>query len=437
MHARRVKELFLPAKYGFTVPIMMSMLDTLGRLSLLPNLHTLSIGAHAVTLNELDCFFLCLNLRQLQIQGKGINFLLPRVVQAAPSIQVLEVLDESIPLHLLPLLKHLHQLRYLKTGNEFIISPASFTSSFPFSEHLTTWHASSIGFCNDDTILPQGIEFPSLTTLELTEPIPADELANLFSQSFFPKLQHLTFYAPPYDWERNSPEYAASYKASWLHLFPLIFKKQHGLQFLQIKGDGSDDQDLDEPKETWMDLGDFFADMEWQMLQTFWLDDFKLLKPLTLTSIDCLCTTFPFLTSLSLRLHVSCRISFNHLAVLVDRLPQLGFLNIGVDGGSLADPPSVPVLSHRLAVLSVQRCTISDAYMFARYITRLFASVAIQELNHPTRAERLLMAAHKLVRECCEDERERSGKKSIRKKQTARRGRASLQIVTRQLGIPE
>ncbi|KAF5329587.1 hypothetical protein D9619_009427 [Psilocybe cf. subviscida] len=421
LHARRVKELSLPTKHLIGVPVMMNLLDSLGRSSLLPNLRKLSLGAHALTLSESDCFLLCSSLKYLTIQGKGISFLLPRIAQAAPSIQHLESLYESIPPNLISFLKHLRLLKSLRTKNEFIISPASFPSSFPFAEYLTTWSASSIVLCHDDTVLPGGIEFPSLTTLELTEPVPAGELVALFSRSVFPKLQVLTFCAPPYDEESENPEDATAYKTSWLNLFPLLFKKRHCLQFLHIKGDGYFDY---RREETEMDLGDFFADVEWQTLRIFWLDEPKLIKPLTLTSIDRLCTKFPFLSNFRVYLPTSTRISFDDLAVLVDRLPLLYCLNISINGANLADPPSVPILSHYLKTLCIEESDIPDPFLFARYIDRLFPCAVIQEVEYPSEEEELLISAHKLVRGCRKDQEERSKQKPIRKKQTARRGRA-------------
>lgn len=158
-----MKELFLPEEYGIGAPIMTSLLDSLGRPSLLPNLRLVSLGEHEGTLNESDCFFLCSTLKHLKIQGQGIDFVLPRITQAAPSIQHLELLDSDIPPHLLPLLKGLRFLKSLQTKNEFIISPVSFASSFPFAEHLTKWCASSIIFRDGELNAPTAIEFPSLT----------------------------------------------------------------------------------------------------------------------------------------------------------------------------------------------------------------------------------------------------------------------------------
>lgn len=400
---------------------MTTLLEILGRPCLLPNLRMLKHGSPLLSLNESDCFFLCSKLKHVKFQGREISFFLARLVQASPSIQHLELVHESIPSHLLSLLKHLRLLEALQSRNKFVISPASFPSSFPFAEHLTTWHASSIGFCADDTVCSSVIEFPVLTTLALTEPVSTDELVNLFSQSFFPKLQTLSLCAPTYNYDSNrGPEYGITYKASLLRLFPLLFKKRHSLKFLEIKGDGREDGSED----TEMDLGDFFADVEWQTLWTFRLEDAKLLKPLTLASIDRLCTTFPMLHSLTLRLYDTYHISFDHLAVLVDRLPLLYDLDIGIDTTELANPPSVPILSHHLRILCVDGSEIRDGLLFARYVDRLFPSVVIQEIPYPTEEEELLMAAHKLVRECRQNDIERSIQKPIRKKQTARRGRA-------------
>lgn len=391
----------------------MQLLDCLGRQNLLPRLRVLRLGAYAKELNEADCFFLGPNLRSLEIQHSDINYFFPRVIQMAPSLRHLKLPYQAIPTHLIPLTRCLRQLETLETENKFVISS---NSLFPFPEQLKTWRASSIISCSREPSSLKSTQFPALTTLELTDQLPADDIAGLLSQSIYPKLVNVIIVAPSYSKENGG---VAQFKDSWFNLCKYLFSNPR--QFVQIHGNCLYYTVGDAIR---MDLADFFTLTERQTtLRTFWIAEPKLLKPLTRASIDRLCTTFPFLTDLYIQLEESSLIPFDDLVVLADQLPHLRCLDIGINGTDLADPPSVPILSHNLGKLGIESSSIPNPFLFTRYIDRLFPFAQIQDIVSPSKDEESVISAHKLAQGCRRDQEERGVQKSVRKRQTARRGR--------------
>lgn len=384
----------------------MQLLDCLGRQSLLPNLRLLRLGVDVTTeLNEADCFFLCPNLSRLEIRCRDLRYFFPRIVQVVPSLQHLDIPDQAIPTHLIPLIRNLHQLQTLRTKNKFIISAES-----PLSEHLITWRAGSVVLSQTGTGRVNPTQFTALTTLELINPISMDDVASLFEHSVFPKLLNITFVAPSYDggfWA------ARPFKESWLNLCAALFSENH-LEFIYILAN-KDNEVIEEEAE--MDLGDFFVTAKQQTaLRKFWMGEPRLLEPLTRASIGSMCTTFPSLSDIYIQLRDSYTISFDDLAVLANQLPLLQKIEIRIDGTTLTDPPSVPILSHSLEEIGIEGSLIVDPFLFAHYIDRLFPFAEIRKINVPSNDEQSVISAYKLVRACRKDQERRSIRKPSRKK---------------------
>lgn len=298
------------------------------------------------------------------------------------------------------LTSRLPKLQLLESWNGYTISPTSSASSIPFAEHIETWRLGALSIESPESP-PATIQFPVLTSLELKAHLTSSNITPLFSQSLFPKLTRFTFNAPPYDFR---PETADLYKESWLNLCSLIFKQP--LEFLSIRK--YDDDDEDPVVETQMPLENFFASVKTaHPLTTLWMAEPRLLKPLTNSSIDRLCTAFPKLTDLYLHCYASTLASFEIVALLAQRLPQLKSLDIGIDGSSLSDPPTVPILSHRLETLCLQNSMVGYTFWFARYIDRLFPFATIKSFPLPDDGDDFVLAL-KLIRDSRKDQEVRS-----------------------------
>lgn len=390
----------LPATYGICVPVMMDLLDCLGRRHLFPNLRVLTIR------NEADSFFFCPNLERLDVRvqrQRELYCLLPRLAQTTPSLRHLNLFDHTIPDAMMHLTSHFNRLQSLETKNDFIVSSESsesFSSLFPFAEHLKEWRVGSLTFCPSNVVTPEPIQFSSLTSLNSVNPVTPEKTITLLSHGLFPKLQKFTFPTPLYS---GNP---AAYKKSLLELCSNLFTKMPaGLQFFYLRGDG---KLLASREATQMDLEDLLPMTKNKTLTTLWMSEQKLLLRPTLASVDRLGTAFPFLTDLYLYLHRTALVSFDVVAALAITLPLLRCLDIGIKGENLADPPTVPLLSHPLKELSLRNSEIGNApFLFARYIDRLFPFATIDEDELPDDAV-TVVSALKLVRDCRKDEEQRS-----------------------------
>ncbi|KAF5329591.1 hypothetical protein D9619_009423 [Psilocybe cf. subviscida] len=380
-YARRVHEyirLLKRGANGIRACVMMDLLDCLGRRCLLPNLRVLRINPQKRELSNSYCFFLSPTLEHLQIQtspSSEFSFFLPHLVRSAPSLRHLEIYHPTIPANLLHLIARIPKLQTLGTSNNFVICPDTFSTLFPFAEHLNSWTADTVVFRpstqNSAYLYPP--RFSALRELELKEPVDADEILTLFSRGLFPKLDILSLFVPAYDRRHGNP---AQYKASWSKVCSIILGDRYKLRTLHLQGDFTSRQITDESK---MPLEDLFASTTAHGLVGLSIVMPKLLKCLTPTSIDHLCTRFPSLADLYINVDEPDFISFDALTVLARRLPLLSTLDIGIDGSVLTDPPTVPILSHRLSELSLDKAVIDDPFLFAHYIDRLFPFCTIEE----------------------------------------------------------
>ncbi|KAF5329608.1 hypothetical protein D9619_009401 [Psilocybe cf. subviscida] len=384
-YAGRIKEYYEyegTVSTRYRVPVMLDLLQCLDRHHLLPNLRHIYVDSVEMPSDSPDfnTFLLCPNLRYLSTTFHDNDHAasgFPRIVRLAPHLRRLEVMNVSIPEDLLPLLSSFHSLQEMSALNDFVVTSKTFSSTFfPFSSQLKIWRLASISINPADLSRTRAFgcptpQFPALTELEFLAPKSFVGISEAFAHNLFPQLVTLTIRVVVSTDGRNG---------GWAKLFSALFSKKSCIQFIQIRHCGGPSR-----RQLNVDDNDTFAPLENGEPQDLMELDVQvpLQKSLPASSIRVLVSVFPHLCILHI---AAVQISFADLALLAQGLPHLRLLRIGIDGNTLSPNQiyTLPLLSHGLRTLQLDRSNVGDAALFARCLDRLFPFVQIlQVLSTP------------------------------------------------------
>lgn len=399
-YARRIKEYYeydSEISTRYRVPVILQLLQCLNRHHLLPNLRHLYIYCldREQESSHFNSFLMCPSLRYLSMafdHHRHIESSFPHIVQLAPYLRRLEIMNVSVPEYLLPLISRFRSLQELSATNDFTVSSETFSSTFPFADQLKMWRLNSIVINPGDlsrsrSLGSTGHQFSALQELKLEAPKSIGALSEVFAHNLFPRLKTLFI--------NVKVEFTDARNGGWAKLFLALFSTKNCLQHITIR-QWHDSAEYRFPPGD-IDIFAPLANAEPQDLKEL-IVQLPVKKSLPTSSIRTLVGVFPHLTRLEIP---KTQILFADLVLLAQGLPHLLDLSIGVDGRALPiyndidasrllpyglkkhtvvlldDRNAPPLLSHGLKTIFLENSDIGHPVVFARWLDRLFPVVRV------------------------------------------------------------